>query len=207
MKFIEILILPIAMIGIIAALLWFAWPTYGEIKDLIQEIGTKEETLEKKQKLIVDIEKLVNQYEDIAGRVSKVFYALPNEAEIPNVLVQLEALASENGMIFESSSFSKTQQSAQNKTTSGNSAAPSSETAEQQDTIEQIKSVSMDISLTGSYENFKNYLRSLENNIRIMDITSVNFSSSSGSSGDSSEKEEEVSDIFSYSVQLKVYYQ
>jgi Tfp pilus assembly protein PilO len=203
MKFIEILILPIAIIGIIAALLWFIQPTYGEIKNLTQEIETKEANLEKKQKLIVDIEKLVNQYEDIAGRVNKVFYALPNEAEIPNVLVQLEALASKNGMIFESSSFSKAQQSAQNKTTSGNGAAPFSETIKQQDAIEQIKSVSIDISLTGSYENFKNYLRDLENNIRIMDIASVSFSNSSSSS----EKEEELSDNFSYGIQLKVYYQ
>ena len=204
MKFIEILILPIAMIGIIAALLWFVQPTYGEIKNLTQEIETKEDALEKKQKLVVDIEKLVNQYEDIEGRVSKVFYALPNKAEIPNILVQLESLASENGMIFESLNFSKAQQSAQSKTTSENSAAPSSETAGQQNIIEQIRSVSIDINLTGSYENFKNYLRSLENNIRIMDIASISFSSSSGSS---EEGEEESSDNFSYSIQLKVYYQ
>ncbi len=202
MKFVEILILPIAMIGIIAALLWFVQPTYGEIKNLAQKIETKENTLEKKQKLVFDIEKLVNQYEDIEGRVNKVFYALPNKAEIPNVLVQLEALASENGMIFESSNFSKIQQSAQNKTTSENNAASSLETADQQNIIEQTRSVSIDINLTGSYENFKNYLRSLENNIRIMDITSINFSSSSGSS-----EEEEVSDNFSYSIRLKVYYQ
>ena len=202
MKFIEILILPIAIIGIIAALLWFVQPTYSEIKNLMQEIKTKEATLEKKQKLVVDIEKLVNQYEDIEGRVNKVFYALPNETEIPNVLVQLEALSSENGMIFESSNFSKAQQSVQNKTTSENNAAPSSETADQQNIIEQIRFVSIDINLTGSYENFKNYLRSLENNIRIMDITSIGFSNSSNSS-----EEEEASDIFSYSVELKVYYQ
>lgn len=204
MKFIEILILPIAMISIIAALLWFIYPTYGEIKNLTQEIEAKEDTLEKKQKLIIDIEKLVNQYEDIEGRVNKVFYALPNEAEISNVLVQLEALASENGMIFESSNFSKEQQIAQKKTTSENNVASSSDskTAIQQNIIEQIKSISVDISLIGSYENFKNYLKSLENNIRIMDITSVSFSSSSNSS-----EEEEVSDNFSYSIQLKVYYQ
>lgn len=204
MKFIEILILPIAMISIIAALLWFIYPTYGEIKNLTQEIEAKEDTLEKKQKLIIDIEKLVNQYEDIEGRVNKVFYALPNEAEISNVLVQLEALASENGMIFESSNFSKEQQIAQKKTTSENNVASSSDskTAIQQNIIEQIKSISVDISLIGSYENFKNYLKSLENNIRIMDITSISFSSSSNSS-----EEEEVSDNFSYSIQLKVYYQ
>jgi Tfp pilus assembly protein PilO len=206
MKFVEILILPIAMIGIIAALLWFVQPTYSEIKNLTQEIKTKEETLEKKQKLVIDIERLVNQYEDIEGRVSKVFYALPNKAEIPNVLVQLEALASENGMIFESSNFSKAQQSVQSKITSDseNNTASSSETADQQNSIEQIRSVSIDVSLIGSYENFKNYLRSLENNIRIMDITSISFSSSSDSSESS---EERTSDIFSYSVQLKVYYQ
>jgi Tfp pilus assembly protein PilO len=202
MKFIEILILPIAMIGIIAALLWFAHPTYSEIKNITQEIEVKEDTLEKKQRLVADIEKLVNQYEDIKGRVNKVFYALPNEAEIPNVLVQLESLASENGMIFESLKFSKVRQSVQNKTASESSAASSSEVADQQNVVEQIKSVSIDINLTGSYENFKDYLKSLENNIRIMDITSISFSSSSGSS-----EEGEVSDNFSYSVQLKVYYQ
>jgi Tfp pilus assembly protein PilO len=202
MKFVEILVLPIAMIGIIAALLWFVQPTYSEIKNLMLEIEAKEDTLEKKQKLVVDIEKLVSQYEDIEGRVNKVFYALPNEAEIPNVLVQLEALASENGMIFESSNFSKVQQSAQNKATSGNNAASSSETTNQQNIIEQIRSVSIDINLTGSYENFKNYLKSLENNIRIMDIMSISFSSSSSFS-----EEEETSDNFSYSIQLKVYYQ
>ena len=205
MKFIEVIILPIAIIAVIAIGLWFIKPAYNEIKILIQEIETKQNTLDEKQKLVVDIKKLISQYEDVKGKVNKVFYVLPNEAEIPNILVQLEALASENGIIFESINFGEIQQSEQEKITfkEETSLSPEEQGKEQENSkvVDRRKSISVDVKLIGSYENFKNYLKSLENNIRIMDIISINFSGISGE-----EKGENLNN-FSYLVKLKVYYQ
>jgi len=205
MKFIEVIILPLSIIAIIMIGLWFIKPTYKEIRNLSQEINTKQEILNEKQKLVFDIEKLVSQYEDIKGRVNKVFYALPTEAEIPNILVQLEALASENGIIFESVNFGEIQENKQNKITFKETALSPEEQndLENLETVNNIKSIFVDVKLTGSYENFKKYLKGLENNIRIVDVVSVNFSSASKSK----EKEEKISDIFSYLVKFKVYYQ
>ena len=200
MKFIEVIILPIAIIAVIAIGLWFIKPAYNEIKILTQEIEAKQNTLAEKQKLVVDIEKLISQYEDIKGKVNKVFYVLPSEAEIPNILVQLEALASENGIIFESINFGEIQQSGQGKITFKETSL-SPEEQENSMIVDHCKSISVDVKLIGSYENFKNYLKSLENNIRIMDIISISFSGVSG------EEKGENLDNFSYLVKLKVYYQ
>jgi len=107
---------------------------------------------------------------------------LPPEKDIPGLIVQFEALASENGLILESLNFIE---------------RTIKKTGEAEEEKKDYKSLAVFLSLTGNYKSFENFLKALELNVRLMDIKSIEFSS---------EKIEEEG-IFNFNVDLEVYCQ
>ena len=60
----------------------------------------------------------------------------------------------------------------------------------------------LEFSTQGTYDNFLSFLNDLEHNLRIVDISSIEFSSDTGSSTTSSQQ----NDIYKYSFKIKTYW-
>ncbi len=180
-KTIIITILAATVIGIILLL---DWPAYQRMNFLKTEVEKHHQFLKEKQELSIKVNQLKQSYEAQEENIKKLNYALPEGKDIPNLIVQLEALASENGLILEEINFGSKQ-------------------AGKTESEKAYKSMGTTLSLTGSYTGFKSFLGALENNIRIMDIGLVDFSTAAMSK----ELPEGGEQFFTFDLELQVYYQ
>lgn len=179
-KNVIILILILVLIGIVFLL---DLPAYNKFTSLNREIKWQEQLLKDKQEVIAKTNQFKRDYDVYEDGLKKANYALPSEKEIPNLTVQFEALVSENGLILESFNFI------------GEEAKKVK--AEEVKSLTPYKNLEIGLSVTGTYESFEGFLKTLELNIRLMDIKSISFFSGKG----------EVEGVFTFNVNLLVYYQ
>ncbi len=165
-------------------------------------LAAKERELIAKEKKVKDLKKIENQLEDIKAQSDILIKALPSEKDIPGLLVQIEAIANNFGINLAESEFSLPS-SETNSTTpstnqqtenlgieSGNQTTTSASTSSY-----KIKELNFPLKISGSYEKSIDFLKTLQNNLRIFKINSLNIEAPS--------KEET---NFSLSVNITTYY-
>ncbi|MFH0969190.1 MAG: type 4a pilus biogenesis protein PilO [Patescibacteria group bacterium] len=113
---------------------------------------------------------LINQKKvQESADLSKIQETLPYDPGIPDLLIQIQALSSNSGVAISSFSFQIPEDdavsllAASDAALSGNSANSN------------FSNVKISISVTGVYSSIKSFIRSVENNIRIMDIVSLDL--------------------------------
>jgi Tfp pilus assembly protein PilO len=150
-----------------AGYLFLIDPYLDEIKlQISQDIATeKNYGVIQQQK----INKLIEQREAFdkinIKELEKIDYILPKEEDIPNLFAQIEAIAKEYSLLLTSISTSNYNEETKN----GEIVKPPN----------SVKKVLVSITLDGGsdYEALKNFLKALEFNIRLLDISSINISS------------------------------
>ncbi len=201
-----IIILVNILVGI-ALLFVFADPLWNSIKVLRAEIDKQNEEISKVEELLVKVQELEAEYQETGGEaIEGILEALPEEKDLPYLINQFEAMAVNNGLLMESIKFSEdiksdkksTQQSSQMDEFSASSNSDS------QEVISPFPYLTVEMTLSGSYEGFKTYLEDLESNIRLMDIKDVDFASEQSKD---SEGESSGLPIFKFNMGLLVYYQ
>ena len=98
----------------------------------------------------VDIDKISND----------LFLAIPDDANTANIMDQVQQICSSNNVVINSVNISK---SSIRKTSTST-------------LVKGLGILQVSLDLVGSYESFKEVLRLMENNIRIMDVGSVGIS-------------------------------
>ena len=131
---------------------WVLVPFYGYTKDALEVKKQNEDNLAERKKLTVNLERLISQYNERSGDIASFIKAIPTGQNIPELIINLEALASENGLIFSGVNFKPKDFKGSN-----------------------IKTLVMEIKIKGSYPNFQNYLRATEKSLRIFDVVSISF--------------------------------
>ena len=148
------LILPfILFFAALAIGFWILWPLYGDTQAALLSKEQIRENLAQRKKLTENLERLISQYNEREQDIASLGKAVPSGQSIPELLVNLEAIASENGLIFGSVNFKPKDLKA-----------------------EGIKTLIAEIRVKGSYPDFLNYLKTLEKSLRIFDVTNVSFS-------------------------------
>lgn len=177
-KNIIILILILAFIGVVVFL---DVPGVQGTLNLREQVKKQREKFSEKQELLAKMEKLNQLYEENQENLEKVNYILPSGLDMPNLIVQLEALVFGGGLILEEIEFSRTKDILD------------------QDKVQELdyKILTISLKLIGTYPSFENFLKTLEENMRLMDVVSIDFSSQS----------EESFELFNFSLQIKTYYQ
>ncbi len=147
------LILPfILFFAALAIGFWILWPLYGDIKANLDLKSQNQENLAQREKLTENLERLISQYNERAGDIASLDKAVPNGQNVPELLINLEAIASENGLIFSGVNFKPKDLKAKG-----------------------IKTLVAEMKVKGSYPNFLNYLKAMEKSLRIFDVVSVSF--------------------------------
>lgn len=148
------IILPIILlIATAAAVFWILLPLWYDTQAALELKKANAENLAQREKLVANLEHLIGQYNERANELSSFSRAIPVGQNIPELLVNLEALASENGLIFSGVDFKPKDSTAPN-----------------------VKTLAMDIKVKGSYLNFQNYLKAIEKSLRLFDVTTISFS-------------------------------
>jgi len=104
---------------------------------------------------------LKKKYDSLADEADRVAQAAPKAEDFPSLLIQLEDLSSKNGLILDNVVFKTIDDSKDKKISPA---------------VAEVKVTAADLSLNGSQDSFKTFLRAVEANLRIMDVSYINFS-------------------------------
>ena len=147
------LILPLVLFLAAGAIsFWILSPLWDGAKAAIDLKKENENNLIQRKKLTENLNRLISQYNERVNDFSSLGKAVPVGQNIPEILVILETLASENGLIFSGVDFRS-----------------------QNSKIAGIKALSMDIRLKGSYPAFQKYVGAMEKSLRLFDVTNISF--------------------------------
>ena len=139
---------------------WVGWqylmPTFDKVASLREEQSVWQKKLSETQDLSKKLETLRKKYNSMITESEKIAQAIPLKEDLPGLLVQLEELTSQNGLILDNVNFS-------------------TEAADTRKTAASVKSLAVNLSLSGGQTSFKDFLKAIENNLRIMDVSSFSI--------------------------------
>ncbi|MDD5626693.1 MAG: type 4a pilus biogenesis protein PilO [Patescibacteria group bacterium] len=224
------LIIIVVILVAIGAGFYFLKPQYDAWRNIGTQIKGEETSLANSKKALEDTKKLVKDYEGVKEQVRTLSLALPSEKDIPNLLVQLEALAIKNGILMEEVSYSEEIKKGsenpieppatdaadlgQNKTQDNNTASnlPAMVPLVSPAPSEGYATLKVSLSLTGRYDVFMRYLEDVQKNLRFLDVVSVDFDTKGGDSQSSKSGEGEVGGVkfedrvLTFKIELRTYY-
>lgn len=158
---------------------------YAEIKNKRTEIVGRLELINKYETSIKQIQKILSEYQNISQFAETISSILPPEQNVSQSVNQISGLAKINNLII---NFLSVQQLA---------ITPSSKP----DLIRGRGVLRLNFALTGSYENFRKFVQTMETNISLMDLVSLKIEPKTETGLKS------VKDNFSYAMAVDTYYQ
>jgi len=189
-------IIPIILIGISIALFFtFTKPLYGDIVLLREEVTAYHEALNNSKALENERDKLTQKYNAIGGEnLDRLQKLLPEGVDNIRLVLEIEKLATPYGMVLRDVQYDTIQQD-----TLPTGPGVIQGEAVNQNLRKDYGVWNLEFSAEGTYNNFINFLKDLENNLRIVDITSVSFSSNNAGPNI-------LSDVYKYNFRIKTYW-
>lgn len=172
-------ILPVTLIGIaIAGFFTFTNPFYENVLADRKQVASYNEALDNSKALEAERDKLTQKYNSFdSENLSKLQKLLPDNVDNIRLILEIEQIAAPYGMILKGIKYSATD----NAKAAVSTAGVAQRSAVSLVTAKDYGIWDLEFSTTGIYNNFLNFTRDLENNLRIVDIISIQFSSISNS--------------------------
>ncbi len=211
-------ITPIILIAIsITVFFVFISPLYQDISKLHLQVRSYNEALDNSKALENERDKLTAKYNSInPDNLIKLEKLLPENIDNIRLILEIEQIAMPYGMVLREVKYN-TDNTKDNKTTASPaspSPSPSSPPINSgavvgggvvaQKSNKDYGSWDLEFSTVGSYNNFINFTKDLERNLRIVDISSITFSSGGGGVGSASSST--TSDSYKYNFKVKTYW-
>jgi len=193
-------ITPFILLGIaVASFFVLANPLYKDISVLRIEASSYDEALANSKALENERDKLTAKYNEIdPNNLIKIKKLLPGNIDNIRLILEIEQIAAPYNMILKDVKYSTVKEDE-------NGAAEGSDTVLGATVLTQASQDygiwDLEFSTAGDYNNFLSFLRDLESNLRIVDISSITFSSDVGAKLNQS-----LPDIYTYSFAIKTYW-
>lgn len=150
---------------------WYLKPAFGDVFVLRQELGVAQAKLDETIKLKEGLPEMSRKYDDLISEADRISQAVPKNERLPDLLVLLEALSSQNGLILEGITFDS---SANGSIEASLLGVPS--VVDDGNSGSDAKILDVDLSLNGSQNSLKSFLGAVEQSLRIMDVSAIGFS-------------------------------
>ncbi|MBU4368156.1 hypothetical protein KJ575_00345 [Patescibacteria group bacterium] len=160
-------ILPLVFLALALLFIWKIWPMLNSIREDKKEAQILSGENARLNGLLVKINALNSLYKKNENSVGKFSLILPDKDDKANLTAAFESLASANGLIIGKIIFFEPQEK---------------EARVGKELKSDYETKIIELNLQGSYPSFKSFLKTLENNLRAMDVSSVSFASSSSAS-------------------------
>ena len=144
----------------------------------------------KQESVLNDINELLKNYNDLASTQEYITLSFPNEPNISQVLNTLNGLGKINNILIKSLSFQINIIKKDNK---------------QPAYVQNLGALGISMAVTGSYDNLKNFVRQVEQNVRIMDVVQFGLSEEKSQAnlvGISSS-----TNVYNFPLNIKAYFQ
>lgn len=193
-------IMPIILTGI-AITLFFAYtnPIYSKISANNLQIASYDEALGNSKTLQSQRDKLTLIYNGIdPNNLVKLQKLLPDNVDNIRLILEIEQIASPYNMALTGIQYNATDSS--NTTTAANAPAVA-QVGGVKTSSGDYGTFNLEFSTSGSYNNFLNFTKDLESNLRIVDISSITFSSDT-----SATTKVGVPEVYKYDFKIKTYW-
>lgn len=187
-----------AAAAIIAIVL--AYPKYQVMQLSSQLVADKQNEFTAQNVLVQEISKLKSQQKQMMDEIADVADFLPvfTAKSVPDLFVELEASAAENGLLMDTVNFSM--QKAQPPGAQGKTAS-----------AELHKMITAELKMKGEYRDIKNFAKTIETNKHLMDIVTATISAQVVSAHDTAKGENAPQDtsknVPAYAITIRAYYQ
>jgi Tfp pilus assembly protein PilO len=194
-KTIILLIIIIIMIG---GYYFFLTDKIGQINEQKSGLAEKEaelETLGVYADKLGNLEKIVNDFQrKNSEMVAKLDVILPNSAQLPELLAQLEGLVGYSNFKIKGLNAVKATEERTSAKTKSKAAKQEEKTTIIGTLPQNIKTLKVSLTVAGGdYPEFKKFLNNIEKHVRIFDVTSFSFNASKDG-------------VSNYSINLQTYY-
>ncbi len=191
------IITPVMLIVIsIAGFFLFIQPTYKEMQALQAKSVSYNEALNNSKTLEAERDKLVeaanNMDPMMLDRLNKF---LPDSVDNIRLILEIEKIAAPYGMVLRDVKYDTKKTTEEGNTNTVRGAMPVTENKD-------YNVWDLEFSTQGSYANFVNFLKDLENNLRIVDIASVEFSSNTAVGAGIAQS----GSVYKYGFKIKTYW-
>lgn len=176
-------ILPIILIAIsISVFFVFANPIYVEIGNLRAEVASYDEALNNSKKLEDARDVLTAKKNNMnPADLARLEQFLPSSIDNIRLILEIEKMASPYGMTLKNVKYNatETKDSKDGKNPGASPVGSIQGGGAVQNLSDKDYGVwDLEFSTTGTYNNFLNFMKNLEKNLRMVDIASIQFSSS-----------------------------
>jgi len=157
MKFLAPIILLLVAIG---TFVWYVNPTYSNVRELRAEVSTLDDTLDRSQELIALRDTLLSEYNTFSSSdLRRLEHFLPPHVDNVRLILDIDNIAARYGMVLQNVSVERV----------------ASEDPTSDEETGDIGTVGLSFRVSSTYENFQRFLMDLEDSLRLVDVTSVDF--------------------------------
>ena len=185
------LIIVVVILAFVAIVIFLDVPMVQSVLSSKKEIENNQTLLNEKQDFIKIVENLMNKYKSSEEVLKNLDNILPNDSDVPDLLVQIEALANDGGVVLKDVNIS----TVDDKGVSKAEAVRTGDTT-QEKTPSSYKTVTVDLIGTGDYNALRKFLQAIGENMRLIDVDSIVLSG----------KTQGLGSLFDFEIILKTYY-
>jgi len=192
----------LSLVLVIAAVVIFVnyiKPAYVILEQNKATVLAQKEEIEDKNNVDQLISGQGKEYEDGASYRKVFALVLPLTPAVDAALFQISGLAAQNNISLLSLSTSEIVPVVSESARRNPNALESM--------VSKPRTISFTISATGAYDEFKNFLRNIEQNVRIFDVREVSVQPVSSVASPAASKGQVQAPIYNYSLTVQTYYQ
>jgi Tfp pilus assembly protein PilO len=157
----------LSIITAIVLFMFFTQPMYDEVQIIREEIADYKDTTEDYQKFNAQLQRLKSEKDQInLASVERLEKMIPPTIDAPRLLVDLESMARSNGLLFG------------NITVGTGVAGKGASRTDTASAFGALASHSVTFEVIGTYEQFKEFIRGIENSLTFMEITNLTLTAS-----------------------------
>lgn len=168
--------MPIILIGVSVSLFFvFTNPIYSDISSLRTEVASYNNALDNSKILENERDRLTAKYNAIdPNNLMKLQKLLPENVDNVRLILEIEQIGLPYGMVLKDVKYNAADTKAAAELVAKGSAVQGGGIVK---TPKDYGIFDLEFSTSGTYDNFINFTKDLESNLRIVDISSVMFSS------------------------------
>ena len=191
-------IMPVVLIGLSMIVFFvFTNPIYNDISLLRTQVVSYDEALNNSKMLENERDKLTAKYNSInPDNLIKLQKFLPENIDNIRLILEIEQIASPYNMVLRDVKYN----TITNKDTTSETVNGIVQGGGIQSAHKDYGVWDLEFSTMSTYNNFLNFTRNLESNLRIVDISSIQFSSDSDTKFSSSPE------VYKYNFKIKTYW-
>jgi len=169
----KILIFPVSLVFSIIILIWAVMPTYKDAQKIKNtELPKLQEELNMELEISKNLVNLEQEYGMYEEDLKILGYAFPKESDLKSLLTQIETMILDSSLTYRNISI-KGGDDSQSSTTNKQLTASGVKT--QAVLMPQPEPIQIDLEISGSYENLRQFIDKVENLDRLANIISLSI--------------------------------